>query len=213
MNGLDMIEDTFPHGTIEGHRLGCKSGACPSKAAGGDSCAQAMIRYRGDWEYKKAVDAGEVPPPMIHDRPSGSKLKAATSSLIIEPTIDVASTIAPPPVEPNPKAARPAKSPAAPKVKKPTRTWRHGTVWGYHKGCRVDEECPAFIEGGRSCYQVAKAYWRERSALNSTGKRKVRSVEERIIAAVGKKGQVESIVESDGVTVVTVRIPASAVAS
>jgi hypothetical protein len=209
VNGLDIIEDGFPHGTIEGHRLGCKTGACPGKASElGDSCRQANIRYHGDWEYRKAVDAGLPLPPMVRDKPKGSKLKAATSSIIVEPTIDVASTVAPLPAE------KPKLAPKAEPVKKVRATWQHGTAWGFQKGCKVDAECPAAIAGGQSCGDVARAYWRDQQAKkrldrgSKPRKRKYRTVLERIEAAVGTKAPIETHTAADGTLVVTVRVPA-----
>ena len=58
MSALDLLDDTFPHGTVEGHARGCRGAVCPGKALFGWSCAEAWVRYRGDWCYRKRVDAG-----------------------------------------------------------------------------------------------------------------------------------------------------------
>lgn len=90
MSGLDMLEDSFPHGTVEGHRLGCKGNICPRNEIG-DTCSQAAIRYAGDWEYRKAVDAGVPLPAMVHDRPRWTSRNATATTIISEPTVTVAS--------------------------------------------------------------------------------------------------------------------------
>lgn len=61
MSGLDLLEDGFPHGTLEGYERGCHGEICPSKGEHGWSCAGAVIRYRGDWVFRKRVDAGMGP--------------------------------------------------------------------------------------------------------------------------------------------------------
>ena len=58
MSALDLLADDFPHGTVEGHGRGCRGSICPGRSVFGWSCAQALVRYRGDWLFRKRVDAG-----------------------------------------------------------------------------------------------------------------------------------------------------------
>lgn len=54
----DILTDGgHPHGTIQGYRGGCKSGACPAPV----SCRTVHARYQGDYAFRKAIDAGESP--------------------------------------------------------------------------------------------------------------------------------------------------------
>lgn len=54
MKALDMLDDSFPHGTVEGFNLGCKGGHCPAPM----SCRDVRTRYHADWGFRKAVDGG-----------------------------------------------------------------------------------------------------------------------------------------------------------
>lgn len=58
MTTLDTIAVAgFPHGTVEGFRLGCKSeGACPTGY--GQTCVRADRRRSSDWQYGKAFGKG-----------------------------------------------------------------------------------------------------------------------------------------------------------
>jgi len=146
MTAVDLLSDSFPHGTKEGYEQGCRGGWCPSKNAGGDSCVQASIRYRGDWEYRKAVDAGLPLPAPVLDRPKGSATKRITQEVIPAPTVHV-----------------PLFEPATTKAG-PIPVNGHGTRAMWLRGCRVDAGCRSFIEGGISCREAANAYKRDRAA-------------------------------------------------
>ena len=54
MSTADMLEDTFPHGTMKGYRQGCKTGHCPAPI----TCSQVRTRYASDYGFRKRVDAG-----------------------------------------------------------------------------------------------------------------------------------------------------------
>ncbi len=58
---VELLEDGFPHGTIHGHEQGCRGRICPGREAYGWSCAEAMVRFRGDWGFRKRVMAGLGP--------------------------------------------------------------------------------------------------------------------------------------------------------
>lgn len=207
MSGLDLLEDGFPHGTVEGHRLGCKGSICARNEIG-DTCSQAAIRYAGDWEYRKAVDAGAPLPPMVHDRPKGSRLNMA-SRLVVEPTVTVASIATPLPVEPSQElnAGRSGHEAV------------HPSVTRYTKGCKTDEGCPSFTAGGQSCSQVAREYWRDRDnkkrrAEGKPPRRRRRTVLDKIVAMATSASLEPTVTElPDGAILLIVRIPASVVAS
>ncbi len=54
MSAFDLLDDTFPHGTVEGHRRGCRGAACPAPLA----CRDVKRRYDGDYGFKRQIDAG-----------------------------------------------------------------------------------------------------------------------------------------------------------
>lgn len=49
-----MLDDSFPHGTVDGYNRGCKGSHCPAPM----SCRDVRTRYHADWGFRKAVDAG-----------------------------------------------------------------------------------------------------------------------------------------------------------
>ena len=63
MSTLDLLTDTFPHGTPDGYRLGCRTAACPAVLP----CRTVHSRYCGDFTFAKLIDAG-VPLPEILER-------------------------------------------------------------------------------------------------------------------------------------------------
>lgn len=51
----NIIHDgNFPHGTPNGYNLGCHGSHCPSVIP----CRDVHTRYRGDWAFRKLIDAG-----------------------------------------------------------------------------------------------------------------------------------------------------------
>lgn len=57
MSGFDRLDDTYPHGTLEGYRGGCRGAICSAVA----SCLDVHVRYQGDYSFRRAVNAGEDP--------------------------------------------------------------------------------------------------------------------------------------------------------
>jgi len=68
MSTLDLLTDTFPHGTPDGYRLGCRTAACPAVLP----CRAVHTRYCGDFTFAKLIDAG-VPLPEILERDAAAK--------------------------------------------------------------------------------------------------------------------------------------------
>ena len=54
MSALDMLEDGFPHGTVDGYTAGCRTNHCPAPIR----CAVFKRRYDSDYGFRKRVDAG-----------------------------------------------------------------------------------------------------------------------------------------------------------
>ncbi|WP_291053661.1 hypothetical protein [Herbiconiux sp.] len=146
---MDLYEDGFPHGTKAGYERGCKGGACPNAFEGLTICRDAFMRYNRDYAYRKAVDAGETPPPEFPAKAAASKAPRGEVRVFAEPTVTVADS-----VEPLPEAA-PAK-----RVRTSSDAVVHPSNAMYQRGCRKDNECPSFLEGGLSCRQASVAYKR-----------------------------------------------------
>ena len=54
MSTLDLLDDSFPHGTPDGYRRGCRTAACPALIP----CRTVHTRYAGDFSFAKLIDAG-----------------------------------------------------------------------------------------------------------------------------------------------------------
>lgn len=61
MNADILHDGNFPHGTPNGYNLGCHGSHCPSAIP----CRDVHTRYRGDWAFRKQVDAGMTPAQII----------------------------------------------------------------------------------------------------------------------------------------------------
>lgn len=136
MSALDILEDGFPHGTMDGYRLGCKTAHCPAPI----SCSQVRTRYASDWEFRKRVDAGWT----LEQLAQADAAEAAAAR-------PVKRAVARPVRAPRKaKAAKPKPAPKPPREKRIS----HGTYAGYAAGCRTD--CPSTP----TCHAQARAYWR-----------------------------------------------------
>ncbi|GAA4774399.1 hypothetical protein [Microbacterium gilvum] len=191
MTLVAMIEDGFPHGTVEGFRLGCKGSICPAPL----SCAAFSVRYRGDYAFAKAVDGGESvesilarekaaqarPVRNVNDeRISNANQKRREVRHRHEKgwtdrqiAADMGETIAyvgklrrqmELPVHPDrkgPEKGKPRRKSRSQGRRRPHL--EHGTVSMYTaKKCRKGDPCPATP----SCHEVAMAYkraWLERT--------------------------------------------------
>lgn len=54
MSAFDQLDDSFPHGSVEGHRAGCRGRICPAPMA----CSDVYQRYCGDYSFRRQIDAG-----------------------------------------------------------------------------------------------------------------------------------------------------------
>jgi len=144
VSALDLLDDSFPHGTPAGFDRGCRSGgACLAKPVTGQSCKEAKTRVQRDAGYRALVQSG------------------ATVEVLREPERpEQAPAVS--------AAPRPVPHAATPKLlqEKPTATpgprkgeLVHGTTSGYWRGCRDD--CPGDADG-ITCRQAAAAQKRER---------------------------------------------------
>ncbi|MBU3994911.1 MAG: hypothetical protein KKF42_03900 [Actinobacteria bacterium] len=76
-NPLDRLDDSFPHGTVEGERGGCYGSSCPASPL---TCAEVASQYRTDFRFKRLYKSGlrgqelldafsEKPAPAAADAP------------------------------------------------------------------------------------------------------------------------------------------------
>jgi hypothetical protein len=103
----DMVEDSFPHGTPDGYRQGCRGRACPAGADHGLSCSRAVALSAGDYRYQKLARTGMTPGEIadalgLHPEIAATGLEAAKP---------LPRELAPErvPVAAKPEAPRPAK--------------------------------------------------------------------------------------------------------
>lgn len=54
MSAFDQLDDSFPHGSVDGHRAGCRGRICPAPI----SCSDVFVRYCGDFGFRRQIDAG-----------------------------------------------------------------------------------------------------------------------------------------------------------
>ena len=133
MSAADLLEDGYPHSTVQGYQDGCRGRSCPGKQANGISCAGVFVRYQGDFRWRRRLDAGETPAQII------AAEAAEAAAVVVKP--------------PKPKKkGRPAGERKA-------RGKTHGTPWRYQQGCHTDD-CPATPtcgEVGRAYFRERRA--------------------------------------------------------
>ncbi|MEP6745050.1 MAG: hypothetical protein ABJB33_06095 [Gemmatimonadota bacterium] len=165
VHGFDLYADGFPHGSKDGYSRGCRDTHCPNLLDGGLSCRQAWTRYNGDYAYRKAVDRGDTP----------EQIAAMDQAALAAGRVKTVAKPKPEDPEPTPAGFEVFK----PKAKKPPATApvnvdpparvvppeKHGTLRGYHAGCRLKDECPGIQTVGLSCNQALNAYQRGRKAI------------------------------------------------
>jgi hypothetical protein len=161
MSAADLYEDGFPHGTKEGYERGCRGSACPNKFEGLDTCHTASMRYARDYAYRRAVDAGETPPPEFPKAETKKASQHAEERVWAEPVVTVADSAEPLPEE------TPALTPSTPRKDRAPKTAAvHPSPAMYQRGCRKDNECPSFLAGGISCRRARLDYVKDRAAAN-----------------------------------------------
>ncbi|QYF98928.1 hypothetical protein [Microbacterium sp. PAMC21962] len=57
----DRLDDSFPHGAVDGYKGGCRGNACPAGDEYGLSCKRANQLNAGDYRYQKLVKRGLTP--------------------------------------------------------------------------------------------------------------------------------------------------------
>lgn len=179
-----ILDEPLEHGTPAGYKAGCKGiGGCDPDAPW--TCAQAMQRYRGDWTFKRRVDAGMTPAEIAELEAAErreQRMRTRAEATTATPVAIDASSPSPPRraalahqstatskvrAIPTPKRSAKAK-PAAKGTPKPRGAARadrphgvHGTPSGYTRGCRLGDQCPAKLAGGTSCQEANRDYHRE----------------------------------------------------
>lgn len=113
---VDLLEDGFPHGTVEGFAGGCRSaGACPAGHDHGLSCRRAQILSAGNYQYQQLVRAGEEP--------------AIIAQMLRFAREEPAKPSAQKPVEPKRSDVAVPSPPPAPAPAAPKRKWAVRHAW------------------------------------------------------------------------------------
>lgn len=190
MSGADLLEDGFPHSTVQGYKAGCRGRSCIGVVENGISCADAFARYQGDYGFRKKVDAGMSPKEIVAEA-SGAPV-APRPRPVSKPTArplsaDVQAQLAE--VE---AAAAVVEEPDSVPAVKVIPLEEHGTTTGYNHGCRLKDACPGVERVGRSCTQAINAYQRDLKAA-----RKKRASSTDAVEAVLSEKVVEAIAEHD----------------
>ncbi|TFD27482.1 hypothetical protein [Cryobacterium cryoconiti] len=164
MSTLDLYSDDFPHGTPDGFEQGCRGSACPNQTTDAMTCRKAHMRYQGDYQYRKAIDAGQVwvepaPEKKVKDRRTDADaahtaLRAAREVAQVD-VVPVAPKPAPPAGPATDWATLPKKRKnAALTVNDPM--FPHGTSAGA-KACTDEAKCP----GTPTCQEARRQYQRD----------------------------------------------------
>lgn len=112
MSTLDLLDDSFPHGTPNGYRRGCRTAACPALIP----CRTVHTRYVGDFSFARLFDAG-TPLAEILERDAAARDEARQSDKIAARKERHAAAMAARPrrAKPTPTPTPRAKRAAAPK--------------------------------------------------------------------------------------------------
>jgi hypothetical protein len=125
------------HGTPAGNRAGCTSRLlCPNHRTSLPTCADARIRFAGDYLYRQRVERGY----------------SAVDILILEQADAQRLTVAR-------VAVRVRSEPRA--TRSPNGVLVHGTPYGYKLGCNNPATCPAALDGERSCTDANRSRMKE----------------------------------------------------
>lgn len=113
MSTLDLLDDSFPHGTPNGYRRGCRTAACPALIP----CRTVHTRYVGDFSFAKLIDAG-VPLAEIRERDAAAIAESRQRDKIAarEERRAAAEPTRPQRTKPAPKPKAKAKAVTAPKA-------------------------------------------------------------------------------------------------
>ena len=146
------------HGTPAGHRLGCRGAECLNRHTNLMTCEEAALRYRGDYAYIKAVDAGtattekysapKLAPRIVKETPAASKKRAR-------------------------KTVK-AKAIRRQGAKAVDSNGRHGSKMQADRGCVAD--CPEEALGRDSC-QTVRAAQLKRDNARAQARRDARKLE------------------------------------
>jgi hypothetical protein len=199
---LDILSDSFPHGTPDGHRLGCRTTHCPSPIA----CRVVAVRYAGDHRFRTrfvsgwsaadiaAADVAEAaaakeaaraarrkPKPVKVKSPRGTRVSPSPWTIADLQTLrerhaagDVDPEIAAV-LGVSEERVKYQRRELGLKGNRKLSASKHGTYARYAAGCQNASTCPATP----TCHDEAKRYWR----LNAANKRRRDGVPEKEVAA------------------------------
>lgn len=159
---MTPVPDPIPHGTLTGHASGCRSDAtCPMTHENQRTCKQIDVLYRGDYRFRKQIDAGLTPAQILEaERAAEAEAKEARIA---------ARIAAAQPKTPTKRVRRPSVTRATKGVLGPDG-YVHGTGAGYRR-CKDPIGCPAVDAGLQSCLvvgrEIALESWRKRQGVKN----------------------------------------------
>lgn len=109
-----MLDDSFPHGTLEGHDRGCRGSQCPARI----SCAKFRLRYVSDYGFRKRVDSGWTLEQIIAAEYAAETAERERERAAARAARDRQRARTPKLTEPTPKAERTPKPKSKPAVKR-----------------------------------------------------------------------------------------------
>lgn len=112
MRTAELIGDQFPHGTVDGHRGGCRTSACPAPMA----CRDVYRRYAGDFSFRRLLDAGVPLADIVAQETAAREVSALGDRAANRAARKRAA------IRPDTVAAPPAPTPPAAVVAAPTPT-------------------------------------------------------------------------------------------
>lgn len=188
----DAIARQIVHGTPQGFELGCKSqGGCANHGSATlMTCADAARAARSDWSLKD-IPQDEPWPKRIRKlaRPARPALRIVEAAHSPQPSRRSPQRETPSSSTPSERKPRPAaesstagtptrhgaragrQAAAMKKARRPRgpQPIKHGTVWGYARGCDTIEGCPNHALGLPSCVEERRRYNREYAARRRRG--------------------------------------------
>lgn len=145
----ELVDDSFPHGSVEGYHRGCKGSMCPSEI----SCARVFTRYSGDWTFKQRVDAGMSIAELV--AADAIDADAAAVAELAQRRADREAARAER-VGPRSEPKR-VRRPRVPGEVRARVLAPHGTPASFRRGCKSESECPA----SPTCREAYRAEQRE----------------------------------------------------
>lgn len=120
-----MLDDSFPHGSIDGFHRGCTGSMCPAAVP----CRDVHRRYHGDFRFRQLLDSGLTPAEAVARE--NEEAAEAARARAVEFRARRMGKAEPAPVEPTPSESEPEPEPEPVEVAVPAPApkWSIRRVW------------------------------------------------------------------------------------